>query len=158
MISFAISAERNGITPYICNEDPLYGYVMLPLEGESATLTDDLPNLLNLKLEIIAYGSPLPYLNAFEEYVQPLPEKDSLGVNKVYLINLDRRLDRRKKMEASFDELGVEYERISAVDGKAEIDEEYIDRHGISMMQDFSEPYHQRPIKHGEIGCFMSHY
>ena len=48
MISFAISAERNGITPYICNEDPIYGYVMLPLEGESATLKDDLPNLLNL--------------------------------------------------------------------------------------------------------------
>ena len=158
MISFAISSKRNGITPFICNDDPIYGYVMLPLDGEDVTLKDDLPNLLNLKLEIIAYGSPLPYLEAFEEYIQPLPEKDSLGVDNVYLVNLDRRTDRRMKMEASFDELGIEYQRISAVDGKLEIDKNYIDKHGIAMMPDFSEPYHQRPIKHGEIGCFMSHY
>ena len=44
-----------------------------------------------------------------------------LNIDKVYLINLDRRLDRRRKMEAALDELGIEYERISAVDGKGEI-------------------------------------
>ena len=158
MISFAVSAHRINVSHYICNDNPIYGYVMTPLDGDQDSLSDDLSNLLNLKLEIIAYGSPLPYLKDFEEYVQPLPKKDSLGVEKVYLINLDRRVDRRHKMEAALDELGVEYERVSAVDGKREIDEDYIKKYGISMMPDFSEPYHQRPIKHGEIGCFMSHY
>ena len=30
--------------------------------------------------------------------------------------------------------------------------------HGIEMMPDFSEPYHQRALTFGEIGCFLSHH
>ena len=44
-----------------------------------------------------------------------------------------------------------------AVDG-LEMDAAYLKEHGIAMLPGFSEPYHGRPLKLGEIGCFMSHY
>ena len=40
--------------------------------------------------------------------------------DRVVVINLDRRTDRMKKLGAQLDELGIQYERFSAVDGKAE--------------------------------------
>jgi GR25 family glycosyltransferase involved in LPS biosynthesis len=38
--------------------------------------------------------------------------------DKVVVINLDRRTDRMERLGAQLDELGIEYERFSAVDGK----------------------------------------
>ena len=38
--------------------------------------------------------------------------------DKVVVINLDRRTDRMEKIDAQLKELGIEYERFSAVDGK----------------------------------------
>ena len=38
--------------------------------------------------------------------------------DKVVVINLDRRPDRMERLGAQLDELGIEYERFSAVDGK----------------------------------------
>lgn len=38
--------------------------------------------------------------------------------DRVVVINLDRRPDRMKRLGAQLDELGIEYERFSAVDGK----------------------------------------
>ena len=49
MISFAVSAHRINVSHYICNDNPIYGYVMTPLDGDQDGLSDDLPNLLNLK-------------------------------------------------------------------------------------------------------------
>ena len=60
-------------------------------------------------------------LNAAEELSQFVPEppkKDKLGVDEVYMINLERRPDRRLKMDACFAELGVDYKWVKAVDGK----------------------------------------
>ena len=44
---------------------------------------------------------------------------------KVYFINLDRSKDRRKHIESSLLKLGVNAERVSAVDGKT-LTKEYI--------------------------------
>jgi GR25 family glycosyltransferase involved in LPS biosynthesis len=38
--------------------------------------------------------------------------------DRVVVINLDRRTDRMERLGAQLDELGIEYERFSAVDGK----------------------------------------
>jgi hypothetical protein len=46
---------------------------------------------------------------------------------------------------------------VAAVDGRS-LGQSYLDRHGIRMLPGFSEPYHNRPLTLGEIGCFMSHY
>jgi GR25 family glycosyltransferase involved in LPS biosynthesis len=40
--------------------------------------------------------------------------------DRVVVINLDRRPDRMVKLGAQLDELGIKYERFSAIDGKAE--------------------------------------
>ena len=62
-------------------------------------------------------------------------------------------------MEACFDVLGIDAVRKPAVDGKADIDDAYLEKHGIAMMPEFEEPYHARKaLKRGEVGCFMSHY
>ena len=46
---------------------------------------------------------------------------------------------------------------ISAVDGST-MSPEYIEHNKIRMLPGYSDPYHDRPLKWGEIGCFMSHY
>lgn len=38
----------------------------------------------------------------------------------VYVINLDRRTDRMERLDAQLKQLGIEYERFSAIDGKAQ--------------------------------------
>ena len=40
--------------------------------------------------------------------------------DRVVVINLDRRTDRMEKLGAQLNELGIQYERFSAIDGKAE--------------------------------------
>ena len=70
---------------------------------------------------MLAYMPSLPAINQLSSFVQPQPKKDALGVDNIYLINLERRPDRKKKMDNCFNELGIEYEWIKAVDGKRDI-------------------------------------
>ena len=108
---------------------------------------------------MIAYDEGLPVDPSLTEFAPAVPSKDLLGADQVYLINLDRRPDRRRRMEASFDVLGVSAVRTPAVDGKAVADDAFLDAHGIRMMPDFVEPYHDRRyLTRGEVGCFLSHY
>ena len=153
IISFALSASAHNVSLHVCN-DLHYGYVMLPLDEDNhQSLADDEPNLVNLKTLMFAYG------HAHAQIAPASPNfKDTLGVDQVYLINLERRPDRLANMHAIFNELGIDYQWVKAVDGKSTINEEYLKQHGIQMMADFSEPYHGRPLTYGEIGCFMSHY
>lgn len=150
IISLALSASFNKIPMLICN-DLLYGYIMLPLDDDQS-LSDDHMNLSNLKIEMYAYGNQLPYPDLENE---PL---NKLGVDQVYLINLDRRPDRLNNMKSIFNELRIDYKRMKAIDGKVDVNEKYLKDNEIEMMKDFSEPYHGRPLTFGEIGCFMSHY
>jgi len=46
------------------------------------------------------------------------PEKDTLGVDDIYMINLLRRPERRRRMQRLFEELGIRAEIIDAVDGR----------------------------------------
>ncbi len=152
IIRLALSAQFSRIEMNICNQVP-YGFIMLPLDDEQ-TLQDDVSNFSNLKIEMFAYGHSL-HVSAYQQMNEP---KEGLGVDRVYLINLDRRPDRLRNMEAIFNELNVRFERVNAVDGKKDVNEAYLQGLGIKMMVEFSEPYHGRPLTYGEIGCFMSHY
>ena len=149
MISFAVSAKES----YICN-DKEYGYIMIPSQEED----DELEKLINLKLEIIADLGTLKYGEELEKFVPDLPEKTKVGYDEIYLINLERRWDRFEKMRDSFGLLGIDYKWIKAVDGKVDINDQYLKDNGIKMMPKFVEPFHDRPIKRGEIGCFLSHF
>ena len=47
-----------------------------------------------------------------------LPPKSKLGFNEIFLINLERRPDRRNRMQWTLGQLGMDHKLISAVDGK----------------------------------------
>jgi len=55
-----------------------------------------------MKLEVIAYNEPLPHIPELSSFVQPLPKKDTLGVDNVYMINLERRPGENNVIEISF--------------------------------------------------------
>lgn len=58
-----------------------------------------------------------------------------------YLINLDRSAERLAFMRRQFDDLGIQFERISAVDGRSLSRDDYADS----------------PLALSEIGCLLSH-
>lgn len=115
IITFAISANKSSIPMYVCNEVN-YGYITVPLEQDEP-LENDYQHLVNTKLEVLSEGKPL-YVNTVLEKFTVKPEKDTLGFDKIYMINLLRRPERRERMLACFDELGLNVTVFNAVDGK----------------------------------------
>lgn len=115
IITFALSANRSGINLNICN-DYDFGYIMVPMEHNDE-LEYDYQQLTNLKLEVLIENEPL-FVNELLKPYTSLPEKDTLGFDKIFMINLLRRPDRRKRMNACFDELGLDVTTLDAVDGK----------------------------------------
>lgn len=100
---------------YICNE-AIYGFVPVPLE-DNDPLEKDYEQMLNIKLEAISQGTPLPLNHMLEEYVTH-PNKWKFGCDEIYMINLERRQERRFLMELSFKELGMSVQHFSAIDGR----------------------------------------
>uniref|UniRef100_A0A4W4GDV5 Glycosyl transferase family 25 domain-containing protein n=1 Tax=Electrophorus electricus TaxID=8005 RepID=A0A4W4GDV5_ELEEL len=78
-------------------------------------------------------------------------------ITEIFLINLKRRVDRRRRMLNSLAALGLEATLINAVDGKA-LNSSQLRTLGIDMMPDYRDPYSGRVLTRGEIGCFLSHH
>lgn len=88
----------------------------VPLEDNDDP-KNDYEQLLNIKLEAIGRHSPL-YIDTFlEEYVT-YPQMWKFGCSEIYLINLERRTERKKLMEMNFKELGMDVKLFKAVDGR----------------------------------------
>lgn len=64
-----------------------------------------------------AFTDYLPLSDDLKEFVV-YPEKDTLSLDHIYMINLLRRPERRKRMQKLFKELGIQAEIIDAVDGR----------------------------------------
>lgn len=77
----------------------------------------DLEQLLNIKTEAIGRGSPLPLDEYLGNYVT-YPELWKFGCSEIFMINLERRTERRELMELSFKELGMDVKNVKAVDGR----------------------------------------
>lgn len=90
--------------------------MQVPLEDDDP-IANDLEQLLNIKLEAISRGTPLPLEEDMSEYVT-YPKPWKYGVDEIYMINLERRYERRQLMELSFKELGVDATLFNAVDGR----------------------------------------
>eukprot|EP00088_Acartia_fossae_P025449 TRINITY_DN26283_c0_g1_i2.p1 TRINITY_DN26283_c0_g1~~TRINITY_DN26283_c0_g1_i2.p1 ORF type:complete len:617 (-),score=139.72 TRINITY_DN26283_c0_g1_i2:196-2046(-) len=155
IIVFALSCSLNDIPMYVCNQKD-YGMIMLPLEDHQK-LEDDLEILRYVLLESTSRHPPIKIDPIFHKYLPQLPQKSKFGLDEIYMINLERREDRKERMDYNFDLLGINAKHVPAVDGRV-LTAEYLDQKKIRMMPGFSEPYHDRPLKLGEIGCFMSHY
>lgn len=83
--------------------------------------------------------------------------KQRMGFDKIYVINLARRPDRRIRIESALNYLRLDYEIFDAIDAK-KINDSYIQSLGIALIPNYLDPYHKRPLNFGEIGCFLSHY
>lgn len=116
IIVFAVGANRSGISLNLCNEYD-FGFLMTPLEQNDA-LTVDYDHLLNLKLDVLSDAEPLYVNDLLAAYASKPPKKDTLGFDRIFMINLKRRPERRKRMMACFDLLGLDVTTLDAVDGK----------------------------------------
>uniref|UniRef100_T1PAU5 Glycosyl transferase n=1 Tax=Musca domestica TaxID=7370 RepID=T1PAU5_MUSDO len=155
IIVFAISANCSKIPLFITNEVP-FGYILQPLENTDQ-LEQDYKQLQNIKTNII---HDLGQVAEVKDYLKPYErkeEKDKLSLDHIYMINLERRPERREKMLKLFEALNLDVEYFPAVDGKR-LTPEMIKELGIKFLPGYEDPYHHRPMTLGEIGCFLSHY
>ncbi|XP_017007007.2 glycosyltransferase 25 family member [Drosophila takahashii] len=155
IIVFAISANSSGIPLHVCNEIT-FGYILQPLEPGD-TLDNDLQQLVNLKGLMVNDVGAVPPLLDYYKHLEKKPEKSQLSLDRIFMINLKRRPERRAKMEELFKELGIEAEYFPAVDGK-ELTTERLQEMGVRFLPGYEDPYHHRAMTMGEIGCFLSHY
>ncbi|XP_016963573.1 glycosyltransferase 25 family member [Drosophila biarmipes] len=155
IIVFAISANSSGLPLHICN-DITFGYILQPLEPGD-TLDHDLQQLVNLKGIMVNDVGAVPPLLDYFKHLEKKPEKSKLSLDRIFMINLKRRPERRAKMEELFQELGIDAEYFEAVDGK-ELTAERLQEMGIRFLPGYEDPYHHRAMTMGEIGCFLSHY
>ncbi|XP_063708148.1 glycosyltransferase 25 family member [Culicoides brevitarsis] len=154
IITFAVSANLSHVPMYISNKKQ-FGHITVPLEGDE-TMAKDKEKLTDVLLSIVNELGDISIVSSMREFIE-FPKKDRLEFSKIFMVNLVRRDERRKKMEKNFDLLGLEVEHFAAIDGK-QMNEEWIKQQGIEFMPGFVDPYHDRPMTYGEIGCFMSHY
>ncbi|XP_046657992.1 glycosyltransferase 25 family member-like [Daphnia pulicaria] len=154
VITFAISGYWTDVPVYICNQIK-FGYLLSPLD-ETMTIEDDYAQLTNIMLEASVDFPTMSAHQQLTEFVTP-PVKSTLGFDEIFLINLERRPERRQRMEWSLNQLGLQHKLINAVDGKS-LNDSYVASLGIRMLPNFADPYHHRAMTMGEIGCFLSHY
>ncbi|XP_033223399.1 glycosyltransferase 25 family member-like [Belonocnema kinseyi] len=153
-MTFALAAKRSGVSLHICN-DQIYGFIPVPLDNRE-DIEDDKQKLINIKLEILAFQGSLPLSQNLKKFVS-YPKKDTMSMSKVYVINLLRRPERRRRVKNCFDELGIAVQVIDAVDGRI-LNYTILKSKGITVMPGYIDIYEKRPMTLGEIGCFLSHY
>lgn len=106
--------------------------------------------LLALPLGYFMLSDSIPASNLPKEVINNYKKDDII----VYLINLDRSVERYEYVLPSLQRLGYDLERFSAVDGRAIPDNE------LSEFVDFDGYYHfmkHMPEK-GTVGCSLSHF
>lgn len=155
IIVFAVSANQSHIPLHISNA-VAFGYMLTPLEEEDV-IEKDHQQLANIQVMFInEFAAPLPVSESLQRYAIS-PVKDRVQLDRIYMINLWRRHERRDKMNLNFDALGLEVHHFPAVDGKL-MDEDFLKQMNIQFLPGYEDPYSKRPMTMGEIGCFLSHY
>ncbi|KAI6191701.1 Glycosyltransferase 25 family member [Aphelenchoides bicaudatus] len=134
--------------PVFLDNHHFYGYFL-----DSQTLPKiEHKSILSSLLNQLFESHSIPHSAALEPW---FPEPSSFGFDNIFVINLKRRPRRLERMKTNMKLLGVQFSLFEAVDGQALTDE---DLKGIRVLPGYLDPYHKRPIKRGEIGCFLSHY
>ncbi|XP_053355261.1 procollagen galactosyltransferase 2 [Clarias gariepinus] len=151
ILAFAFSARQAGVQMFVCNQEH-YGYLPVPLETKQ-TLEDEKESFTHTLTEAMIDFTlePSHYLHT------PSRNKDRLGFDEIYIINLKRRMDRRTRMIHTLDILEMEATLTDAVDGKA-LNSSQLQSLGIEMLPSYQDPYSGRVLTKGEVGCFLSHY
>lgn len=170
IIVFARNAQALGINFYLDNRE-FYGYFPLPLDEAEIpkTYRKSAKYLLEREAEVFLHlrlnavfddalpeGMALKHSSRLKQFLE-VPEPSLLGFDQIYLINLERRPDRLRKMNYALREQGIVAKLIRATDGR-ELNPDIIRQWNITQLSGYADPYHKRALKFGEIGCFLSHY
>lgn len=156
IIVFALAANYSDLPLTVTNEAS-YGYVTVPLDQDDE-LYKDQAQLTNVKIMILnEYDVDMLRLPRELERFVEYPSADKMTLDAIFMINLERRPERRIKMERSFKEIGLTVENVPAVDGQTLTDES-LEEIGVRFLPGYADPYHNRPMTKGEIGCFLSHF
>ncbi|XP_053293980.1 procollagen galactosyltransferase 2 [Pleuronectes platessa] len=151
IMAFAFSAKQAGVQMYLCNRDH-YGYLPEPLTQDQ-TLEEEEESFTHTLTEALIDFTMEP-----SQYVHTASkEPGKMGFDEIFLINLKRRSDRRDRMLSSLAVLGINATLTEAVDGKA-LNSSQLQAMGIDMLPGYKDPYSERVLTRGEIGCFLSHY
>ncbi|XP_029548118.1 procollagen galactosyltransferase 2-like isoform X2 [Salmo trutta] len=152
IIVFAFSCRVSEVQMYLCNK-VRYGYLNVPAKPHN-TILDDSISFSHLILEATIDGPPM----APSKYVSLFPkQRDLMGFDEVYLINLRRRQDRRDRMLYSLNELEIDVKVVDAIDGGA-LNSSDIKILGVDILPGYYDPFSRRTLTKGEVGCFLSHY
>ncbi|XP_026801744.3 procollagen galactosyltransferase 1 [Pangasianodon hypophthalmus] len=152
IIVFAFSARMAEVQMFVCNKE-MYGFLPVPLRSHN-TLQDEADSFLHAALEVNVRHPPI---EPSRYLLPPVRQPDKMGFDEVFMINLQRRSDRRERMLRALRMQGIDCKIVAAVDGKA-MNVSEIHSMGIHMLPGYSDPYHGRPLTKGELGCFLSHY
>lgn len=156
IIIFALAANYSQLPLTISNKES-YGYVTVPLDQDD-DLQKDNAQLTNVKIMILnEYDVDALRLPREMEHFVKYPSADKMTLDAIFMINLERRLERRLKMERGFKEIGLTVESVPAIDGQT-LTDEYLEEIGVRFLPGYADPYHNRPMTKGEIGCFLSHF
>ncbi|KAK1879243.1 Procollagen galactosyltransferase 2 [Dissostichus eleginoides] len=151
VMTFAFSSRQAGVQMYVCNKDH-YGYLPVPLQPEQ-TLEEEEESFSHTLTEALISFTMEP-----SRHIHTLPkEQGKMGFDEIFLINLKRRSDRRDRMLTSLSVLGINATLTEAVDGKA-LNSSQLQAMGIDMLPGYKDPYSERVLTRGEIGCFLSHH
>ncbi|XP_072841112.2 inactive glycosyltransferase 25 family member 3 [Pogona vitticeps] len=152
IIVFAYACQAAGVQMYLCNQER-FGYINVPVKSHQ-TLEDERINFVHLILEAMVDGPPMfPSRNIY------LPPKHptKIGFDEIFLINLARRPDRRRRMLDALLELEIEPTVVNAVDGSA-LNSSDIKKLGVDLLPGYYDPFSRRTLTKGEVGCFLSHH
>lgn len=101
IIAFAISSKEADLEMTLCNEQ-VYGFMAPSVIDNERPEIDGL-RLKSLKLEVLVTHPPLAVSPSLVKFLPKPVAKNSLGFDKIYLINLDRRKERKTRMELCFE-------------------------------------------------------
>lgn len=152
LLVFGFTARYLGLDMNICNVK-FFGF-MLNTCTDTMSLEDKRVLFLDTIIDYMAYNPPLI---RSENAPYNFPKPTYAGFDEIFMINLKRRRDRYERMDMTLKELGLKWKHFEAVDGK-NFTIEKVQEMGITAMSDFKDPYLERPLTFGEIGCFMSHW
>ncbi|XP_070700955.1 procollagen galactosyltransferase 2-like [Pempheris klunzingeri] len=151
IMAFAFSAQQAGVQMYICNKQH-YGYLPVPLNPDQ-TLEEEEESFAHTLTEAL-----ISYTMEPSQYVHTVAKQPGkMGFDEIFLINLRRRSDRRERMLSTLNVLGINTTLTEAVDGTA-LNSSQLQAMGIDMLPGYKDPYSDRVLTRGEIGCFLSHY